>query len=648
MLKSSWSTLSRESFYGLTFCVLLFATYFVYEPGLTGGFLFDDIPNLQGLADISTNLSIDSAFRFILHGISSTLGRPLTLATFAPQYYLWPWHAEGFKYVNLLIHLVNGCLLFWLLIRLCLLIGLPFSRCLTLALATSIVWLIHPLQVSTVLYVIQRMAELSGFFILFGMLSYVHGRHLAVNGSTGWGYAWMTSGLMFGLGLGVLAKENAILLPLFILTLEVTFLQRIGRPRKWWIWAANFLLLPLALLIAYLIINIPAFESTYSFRDFTLVERLLSECRIVFMYLGKLLVPRLGEYGLLYDNYVVSTGLFNPTTTVFAVVGVFILLTGALLLRKQVPVFSFATFWFFGAHLLESSFIPLELVFEHRNYVAIVGPLFAVSYYALRTLDLASARHVRATLAATYTSLIVFCTLITWQVTTVWGHSLELAATWAEEKPDSKRAQYGYANALLFYSYPLEAVKVHEHASHRWRDDPVPLLSVTEIACYYPRVLPPSSKKVLMRLKRGRDDLISVINVLNRIITAMEEGQCSRYSPDVIRSFIAEALNNNFYAPQRQNLLLMYARTSELMGNRDLAVQYWERATMLRPKVELFIQLVKWETERGNLVAARRYLELAKSPSYVSATDRWSYRQDIQTLDRLLHQLEDNLDGAVS
>jgi hypothetical protein len=632
--------------FGLAFYLFLISSYFLYSTGLPGGFMIDDGPNLKGLADIKKEPTLAEAWRFVLHGTSSTLGRPLSLATFAPQYYLWPWSPEGFKQVNIFLHLLNGCILFWLLIRLTRLSNLTRVRGLVLSVAVSGIWLIHPLQISTLLYVVQRMAELSALFVLLGLSLYLYGRDVAARGKVQNGYFWMSAGLVGGLGLGVLAKENAILLPLFVLIIEFTLLQNHARPQLWHYWGGLFIGLPLAGLILYLAIKLPSFSATYDTRDFTPYERLLTECRILLTYLGKLFIPRLSSYGLLYDDYPISRGLFDPISTVFSLAGISCFLIVAFYWRKRAPVIAFAALWFLGAHLLESTFIPLELVFEHRNYIAMVGPLFAVSYYGLWLFDRASARHVRVTLKSIYVAFILFCGLITWQVSTLWGHPLELTATWAAEKPDSRRAQDMYGNTLLIHSDPTRAVGIYKQIAQKWQNDPSPLLAITEIACYYPQAHPPDRDDILERLSYGRDNLyLAVINFLDRIVTAMEDGQCSRHSPWLIQEFVAATLDNPFYWPQRQNLLLLYSRTAELAGNREVSLDYLKRAIEISPRVLLLIQAILWEFERANLEGAQRYLSMANTSPRVSDTDRWSYRQVLKKLHILLDRSA-SLDGA--
>ena len=73
------------------------------------------------------------------------------------------------------------------------------------------------------------------------------------------------------------------------------------------------------------------------------------------------------------------------------------LLGGSCWLRRRLPVVACGILWFFVGHLLESTVIPLELMFEHRNYL----PSFAVL--------LAVIGAVHAVRNATFTRMVIVC-----------------------------------------------------------------------------------------------------------------------------------------------------------------------------------------------------------------------------------------------
>ena len=81
------------------------------------------------------------------------------------------------------------------------------------------------------------------------------------------------------------------------------------------------------------------------------------------------MLPNLAEMGLHHDDFVISKTLLSPWTTLPAIAGLLALAVGALVLRKKHPLITFGIVFFFVAHALESTIIPLEIAFEHRNYL---------------------------------------------------------------------------------------------------------------------------------------------------------------------------------------------------------------------------------------------------------------------------------------
>src|SRR5690242_19300924 len=92
-------------------CLLL------YRPALYGPFLFDDFPNLAALTSID-HLGSWRDLGIYLSQPRSFPGRPLAMLSFLPLKASWPDHSFPFKLVNLIIHVLNGLLVYrltWLL-----------------------------------------------------------------------------------------------------------------------------------------------------------------------------------------------------------------------------------------------------------------------------------------------------------------------------------------------------------------------------------------------------------------------------------------------------------------------------------------------------------------------------------------------------
>src|SRR6185369_4769326 len=127
-------------------------------PGLRGGFLFDDFANLPALGAFGPIDNVATFLYYITSGSADPTGRPLALLSFLIDARNWPADPAPFKRTNLLLHLLNGALLGWLLLRLGKALALDATRATIAAVFGSALWLLHPLLVSTVLYIVQREA----------------------------------------------------------------------------------------------------------------------------------------------------------------------------------------------------------------------------------------------------------------------------------------------------------------------------------------------------------------------------------------------------------------------------------------------------------------------------------------------------------
>src|SRR6185312_5867643 len=103
-------------------------------------------------------------------------------------------------------------------------------------------------------------------------------------------------------------------------------------------------------------------------RSWSTGQRLLTEPRVLIDYLKLLWLPRPFSTGLFNDQYIASTSWLHPATTLPAMLAVLGLIAGAWIQRVRHPALALAVLFYFAGQVLESSAIPLELYFEHRNY----------------------------------------------------------------------------------------------------------------------------------------------------------------------------------------------------------------------------------------------------------------------------------------
>jgi protein O-mannosyl-transferase len=382
MLTNRWHVL----FLGL----LVLSSALVFLPGRSGPLIFDDYSNLveNSYVKIKT-LNFENLKRAAYSLDAGPLQRPIPMATFALNYY-WTgtfYNTAPYKLTNIAIHALNGLLVFWLMyLILAREVTIAPSgdqrssskNILILAAAAALLWVVHPIQASAALYIIQRMAELSATFTLLALVSYLVARRALLRG-TRWAPWLLIAGPVVLGALGMLCKENTALLPVFIGVIEYCFYSS---ERPWSLWkeisprvkrliVGGIVLVLIAATVGAVRFALPV----YSVRQFDMYERILTESRVVFFYLALIFVPRLDQFGHQHDDITVSTSLFSPWTTLPSLAGHIAILSCAIALHRRNRMVTFGILWFYAAHLLESTIIALEIAQEHRNYLALLGPI---------------------------------------------------------------------------------------------------------------------------------------------------------------------------------------------------------------------------------------------------------------------------------
>lgn len=442
MLLRCWST-------QLAAAALVFLGLTVYWPGLGGGFVFDDYPNLVNNQYVHAQSLDYSALRqAALTGFSGLFGRPVSMLSFGLNHALMGLDPFYFKLTNLVIHAVNGVLIYVLTSLLLTALGqqttrraVPATAIRWVALATAGAWMLHPICLTSVLYVVQRMTSLAALFTLLGLIAYSWGRLCALQGRGG--LVGIGVALLVCWPLAALSKENGALLPLYLFVIELTiFGFRSARRSLSLLLLGLFglvLVLPLVGVL-YALWAYPEFWlNGYQHRDFGLMERVLTQTRVLWFYVGLILLPANARLSLFHDDFPLSAGLLAPPLTVVALVGWVGVFAAALWLRKRAPVLSFGVLFFLAGHSMESTILPLEMVHEHRNYLPAYGLLVALIYYAL--LPYREARWWRLQRYGTvlFVALLAVTTAIR---ASVWGDPVLLSLMELERNPRSARIAY--------------------------------------------------------------------------------------------------------------------------------------------------------------------------------------------------------------
>lgn len=361
----------------LLLAALLIVTIALYWSGLSGPFLFDDSGSFDALWRWAQHQATWQ--EAVLGGGSWLSSRPLAMASFLLTTALGGPESYSFKLGNLVIHLACG-LLAWTVARRALSEDERLApHASAFALVVAAFWLLHPLHVSTVLYAVQRMAQLSTLFVLASLWTYLVARRDLVHGGSGKGLVMLFVLFPLLLVAGLLSKQNAVIAPALCLVLELAYFSRQAGPRRATrTFFAVMLAIPLALGVGALLLAPERLLGGYAEWNFSLTERLLTQPRALMSYIGMLIWPRGPLMGLYTDDFSISSSLFDPISTLWSLLALIALSAGAIALRKRAPTVFAGWLFFLVAHAVESSILPLEMYYEHRNYLPSFGLLLAL------------------------------------------------------------------------------------------------------------------------------------------------------------------------------------------------------------------------------------------------------------------------------
>lgn len=596
-------TLSRPAFALAALAALAAA---VFWPGLGGGFLFDDYPNLVNDPDWRIrSLTLAECWRAMTHGLSSASGRPLAMLSFGIDHLLFGLDPHALKRTNILIHLINASLVLVLAQKLFRFLPADAAqpgRVAAFLLACA--WLMHPLQVSSVLYIVQRMELGAHTFVLLALLAYLRARQAQIAGDRAWTW-WLASGAALMLGLGF--KETSLLVPGYALLIELTLLHFRGaenRPDRGLI--GLYAVGCIATVALFLLVILPGYATSaaYAARDFSVGERLLTQMPVLVMYLDQMVLPIPAKMVFYYDHLTISRSLLDPATTLAAGLLLLALISVAIAVRRRWPLTALGIGWFFVAHALTSNVVPLELAFEHRNYFALLGLLLAL-VQPLRAAGArlnADARVVLAILPVL--ALAIFASL---HVHT-WAEPMRLAMSLASQNPDSPRASYALGALMLEQSgndssTPMWSLarKEFQHSaslpnSPALAEQAIIMMDGRSGKAVSAEAWSRFRSKLTAKTQLGAQEIESLYAISHCRIA----GQCTFDDRELLHTFVT-VLGHN---PRSARLHTLYANFAwNVLKDTTLAVQ------MAREAVELAPRDIDYQVNLAQFLSAQELLE---------------------------------------
>jgi tetratricopeptide (TPR) repeat protein len=340
--------------------------------------------------------------------------------------------------------------------------------------------------------------------------------------------------------------------------------------------------------------------AAFSTRDYTLGQRLLSEARIVTDYVGWTLLPTPNALSFYHDDFRASTGLLHPWTTLASLLALAAMAWAVVRSRHSHPLFALGLAFYLGCHLLTGTILPLELIYEHRNYFASFGLLLAVVPFLAapraetagaveptlsseidRPLPMSLPRHVALG------GLMLFWAVSTGLTAHAWGDPLRLAIELAARAPDSPRAQYELGRMYIIYS-------------HYERDSPFTQLAYAPLeraAAMPSSSILPQQALIFMNSRMGLplkdswwDSMIAKLGArrpgvqdessLSALTQCAREGLCHLPPQRMVDAFLAALSHPNPSA----RLLATYGDYAwNVLGDRQLGLNLSEEAIAAQP-----------------------------------------------------------------
>jgi tetratricopeptide (TPR) repeat protein len=637
---------------GFAFACLALLILVVYSNTFHASWQFDDKPNIIDnyylhLKDLQPQSLMNTFFTQPTNPWESgnQLYRPIACLTFALNWYFGKDDVTGYHAVNLGIHLLTAFLLFLTILNLCRTPNLrdKFNDSVyVIALLTAAMWAVHPIQTQAVTYIVQRMASLATLFYVLGMLFYIKCRASGTSLHRILLLLGCILAFLFALG----SKENTATLPAALLLVEISCFQDLGVQRTKWAFVGGSIIGGLLLIIINVWLFLPenpvAFIKNYDYRPFSLGERLLTEPRIVLFYLSLIFYPHPARLSIEHD-VTISTALFQPWTTLPA-----ILLTAALIgigfsqIRKR-PLIALAILFFYLNHTIESTIFPLELIFEHRNYLPSLFLFLPVAagFLKLVSYDRVTNTAMRGSLFACIVVLIIALGLGTYMRNRVWATEISLWQDAMHKAPNSARPlailawQMAYGPNANASQYDA-ALKIYEKALllKKTRSFSEPTIMDNIAGIYFKKGqhqkaidLLEQALAISPNYAKGRYDLIQILITLGRWDAASEHADIllSKH-PDhegylntkglisLYRKNYDEAIacfhKSLSVAPLFKTTWIGLGVAYSLNGNYAIAENTLRRAHQLPPQdMVALLGLIENSRRAGDILQARRYAD---------------------------------------
>lgn len=568
--------------------------FLAYTLGLPGDYVLDDFVRFPGINP--ANASIDELTKETLLNVHGLFGRPLSTFTITLTKATSGNVPEAFKYQNILLHLIAGLTQFW---------GLAYLLAALLsqqghispetskpkwipAACIASIWLVHPLFVSTVLYSVQRSAILAAIFVWAAITCYIIARRFLEQDRHIPASVLLFIGVPLFSILGIASKETAALVPLYLLLIMYFTRSResLNNPAsKFWVTANTVLIiLPLTLGGIYFLTHSWELLSAYEFRPFSIFERILTQGYLIWWYASLIFLPLLRRMSIYHDGqWIVGTENLPAYVAILSIIMLGALALGA---SRRAPLIGFGICLFLASHALESTIFPLELLFEHRNYVGASGLLVAA--YGILTM-IPSKRAIfskkKGFITAILLPVLVLSTLLAIRAWS-WSDGRKLVMLALQEQPNSLRAHVDAANYALRDQMPGQAANILKAATSIDPTNAGPFIHLHTLKCE--GNLSDEILQANHHAARTKRITPYAADGFQKIGKLAKNDRCPNITPDEGIAFLMLGLENAKLRPQyRYHLNLWLADLLLFKGSYSKALEYSDRAREQIPEIPL-------------------------------------------------------------
>jgi tetratricopeptide (TPR) repeat protein len=549
----------------LPFLVFSLLGAVLYGHTLRAPFYMDDMINIQ------SNLNTMRSFSFpeLLNCASRSFARyrPLANISFGLNYYFHGYELPGYHLVNIVIHIINGMLLFLFVFKTVTLPGQPNPRShpAWIAVLAGLLWFVNPIQIQSVTYIVQRMTSMATLFFLSSFLFYIYGRlsprksvriTLFVLSALSWVFS-------------MASKQIGVTLPLLVLVYEWFFFQNLNK--RWLKKGGPFLLIGIGGLLAgvYFVYHYSplSFVTVISQpREYTAFERFLTQGRVIFLCMSLLLYPNPSRLTLNHD-IPISHNVLDPVTTLFSLVGLILFLVITILVAKRHRLAAFCIIWFFTNLAIEALAASIEPMFEHRMYLPSMLFFLPLVWMAFRKLN-----KPRIVIPAMTTLIFIF-SMWTYQRNALFNDPVSFWEDAAEKTPDHYRPYFNLGSAYLHAkSYDHAIVALQKALTLA---PPYPTEIYTNIGALYLE----TGQYALAHENLNRAVSLNPKNYMAQDLLATLSHKEGNYEKALKHYRTAIRINPNF-AASYHNLGVLYMD----MGEPNNAVGLFQQAIIVRPR----------------------------------------------------------------